>query len=302
MDRVLIERVRSFNRTVTQRVGALDDHFLARDRPLGECRLLWEIGEDGCDVRRLRTELDLDSGYVSRLLRSLEADGLVTVEPSPADRRVRAARLTPAGVRERAELDRRADAHAWSLVAPLDERHRDRLAAAMGEVERLLTAALVRIEVVDPTDPRARRCLDEYFAELGRRFDGGFEPGRSLATPDADLRPPRGAVLLAGLRAEPVGSAMLMFEAGGTALVKRMWVAPSVRGLGVGRRLLTDLEDRAAAAGAHTIRLETNRALTEAISLYRSTGYDEVAPFNDESYAHHWFAKALPSRIASRGR
>jgi len=293
MDRVLVDRVRSFNRTVTQRVGALDDHFLARDRPLGESRLLWEIGEDGCDVRRLRTELDLDSGYVSRLLRSLEADGLVTVDPSPADKRVRTARLTPAGVRERGELDRRADEQAWSLVAPLDERHRDRLAAAMGEVERLLTAALVRTEVVDPTDPRARRCLDEYFAELGRRFDGGFEPGRSLATPAEDLRPPRGAVLLAGLRDEPVGSAMLLFEAGGTALVKRMWVAPGVRGLGVGRRLLADLEARAAAAGAHTIRLETNRALTEAISLYRSTGYDEVAPFNDESYAHHWFAKAL---------
>src|SRR5262245_46601128 len=105
MDRVLVDRVRSFNRTVTQRVGALDDHFLARDRPLGESRLLWEIGEDGCDVRRLRSKLDLDSGYVSRLLRSLEADGLVTVEPSPEDRRVHTARLTWAGVRERDELD-----------------------------------------------------------------------------------------------------------------------------------------------------------------------------------------------------
>ena len=293
MDRVLVDRVRSFNRTVTQRVGALDDHFLARDRPLGESRLLWEIGEDGCDVRRLRTGLDLDSGYVSRLLRSLEADGLVTVGPSPADGRVRTARLTRAGVRERAELDRRADEHAWSLLVPLDERHRDRLAAAMGEVERLLTAALVRIEVVDPTDPRARWCLDEYFAELGRRFEGGFEPGRSLATPAEDLRPPRGAVLLASVRDEPVGSAMLLFEPGGTALVKRMWVAPAVRGLGVGRRLLADLEARSAATGAHTIRLETNRVLTEAIALYRSTGYDEVPRFNDEAYAHHWFAKPV---------
>jgi DNA-binding MarR family transcriptional regulator/GNAT superfamily N-acetyltransferase len=293
MDQVLIDRVRSFNRTVTQRVGALDDHFLAQDRPLGESRLLWEIGEDGCDVRRLRTELDLDSGYVSRMLRSLEADGLVTVEPSPADKRVRTARLTGAGVRARSELDRRADEQAWSLVAPLDEHQRDRLVDAMREVERLLTATLVRIEVVDPTDSRARHCLDEYFAELGRRFEGGFEPGRSLPTPPEDLRPPHGAVLLASLRDEPVGSAMLMFEAGGTALVKRMWVAPAVRGLGVGRRLLADLEERAAAAGAHTIRLETNRALGAAISLYRSSGYDEVEPFNDESYAHHWFAKVL---------
>jgi len=293
VDRAMVDRVRSFSRTVTQRVGALDDHFLSRDRALGESRLLWEIGEDGCDVRRLRSGLDLDSGYVSRLLRSLEADGLVTVAPSPADKRVRTARLTASGMCERVELDRRADELAWSLLAPLDEHHRDRLVAAMGEVERLLTAALVRFEVVDPTDERARYCLREYFAELDRRFEGGFEPGRSLATPADELRPPRGAVLLAALRDEPVGSAMLMFEAGGTALIKRMWLSPTVRGLGVGRRLLAALEEQAKAGGAHTIRLETNRVLTEAISLYRSTGYEEVEAFNDEAYAHHWFAKRL---------
>jgi len=293
VDRAMVDRVRSFSRTVTQRVGALDDHFLSRDRALGESRLLWEIGEDGCDVRRLRSGLDLDSGYVSRLLRSLEADGLVTVAPSPADKRVRTARLTASGMCERVELDRRADELAWSLLAPLDEHHRDRLVAAMGEVERLLTAALVRFEVVDPTDERARYCLREYFAELDRRFEGGFEPGRSLATPADELRPPRGAVLLAALRDEPVGSAMLMFEAAGTALIKRMWLSPTVRGLGVGRRLLAALEEQAKAGGAHTIRLETNRVLTEAISLYRSTGYEEVEAFNDEAYAHHWFAKRL---------
>src|SRR5690606_20396069 len=84
VDGTMIEQVRRFNRRVTQRVGALDDHFLARDRSLGVPRVLWEIGlgADGCDVRRLRAALDLDSGYLSRLLRSLKADGLVTVEPS----------------------------------------------------------------------------------------------------------------------------------------------------------------------------------------------------------------------------
>ncbi|MER6925522.1 helix-turn-helix domain-containing protein, partial [Streptomyces spiralis] len=83
-----IDQVRRFNRTVTQRVGVLHDHYLGRDRPIGEARLLWEIGGQGEDVRRLRERLGLDSGYVSRLLRSLEADGLVTVEPHPRDRRV----------------------------------------------------------------------------------------------------------------------------------------------------------------------------------------------------------------------
>lgn len=128
-----IAQVRRFNRLVTQRVGALDDHFLARDRPLGEARLLWEIGHgDEADVRALRSRLDLDSGYVSRLLRSLEAAGLVTVSPSEQDRRVRVARLTSAGRREMAELDERADTVAASLLEPLDADQRSRLVAASG--------------------------------------------------------------------------------------------------------------------------------------------------------------------------
>src|SRR5579864_5641253 len=107
MERHMIDHVRRFNRTVMQRVGALDDTFLSRDRPLGQARLLWEIGPDGADVRRLRSRLDLDSGYLSRLLRLLENDGLVVVEQSQSDGRVRSARLTPEGLAERDELDRR---------------------------------------------------------------------------------------------------------------------------------------------------------------------------------------------------
>src|SRR3954447_21461698 len=97
MSDAMVEQVRRFNRTVTQRVGALNDHYLARDRPLGEARVLWEIGDEGCDVRILRARLGLDSGYASRLLRSLEAGGLVRVTASPRDARVRTARLTKQG-------------------------------------------------------------------------------------------------------------------------------------------------------------------------------------------------------------
>src|SRR4051812_50142334 len=97
MDDVMVERVRRFNRAVAQRVGALDDRFLARDRPMAEARLLWEIGREGCEVRSLRARLGLDSGHASRLLRSLEGDGLIRVAPSSADRRVRRAEVTAAG-------------------------------------------------------------------------------------------------------------------------------------------------------------------------------------------------------------
>ena len=141
----LTEPVRRFNRTVTERIGALTDDYLARSRPLGASRVLWEIGAGGADVRSLRARLRLDSGYLSRLLRGLEAEGLVAVQAGDGDRRVRAVTLTAAGRAERAELDRLSDAHAQSLLDPLTSRQRDRLIEAMGTVERLLTASLVEI-------------------------------------------------------------------------------------------------------------------------------------------------------------
>jgi DNA-binding MarR family transcriptional regulator len=292
MDATMIAQVRGFNRTVTQRVGALDDHYLSRGRPLGEARVLWEIGETGCDVRTLRARLDLDSGYLSRLLRSLEAAGLVTVEAGEADRRVRTARLTAAGREEWAALDRGSDELAASLLAPLDARRRERLVRAMGEVQRLLTAALVRVAVTDPAGEDARFCLDAYARELDRRFAAGFDPSRAQPF-DADaMRPPRGLLLVATLRSEPVGCGALRFHDDATSELKRLWVAPSVRGLGVGRRLLGELEARAAEHG-DVVRLDSNGALTEAIALYRSAGYVEVPPFNDDVYPDHWFEKRL---------
>lgn len=288
-----IARVRRFNRTYTQRVGALESRYLARDRPLGAARVLWEVGDEGRDVRSLRRELGLDSGYLSRLLRSLEADGLVTVEQSVGDGRVRTARLTAAGREERAELDRRSDDLASSLLDPLSPAQRDRLVGALDEVERLLAAGLVSIDVVDPDTPGARHCLQSYYRELDRRFRAGFDPQRSRQTPADDMRPPLGLFLVATVRDEAVGCGALRFHPGEPTEIKRLWVDPDTRGLGVGRRLLSELEARAAAHGSDAVRLDTNAGLTEAIALYRRCGYREVAPFNDEAYADHWFEKRL---------
>jgi DNA-binding MarR family transcriptional regulator/GNAT superfamily N-acetyltransferase len=295
MDPAIISQVRRFNRIVTLRIGALNDRFLARDRSLGEARVLWEIGSDGRDVRSLRAELALDSGYLSRLLRSLEAAGLVTVGPDESDRRVRIARLTPSGSAERAVLDQRSDELAASLLALLDVRQHARLAAAMAEVERLLTATMVEVSPIDPTHPHAQHCLHEYFSELDRRFGTGFDPALSIPVGEEKLRPPAGLFLLGSLRGEPIACGALKFNDGQPADIKRMWVAGSVRGLGIGRRLLSELEHQAAENGAPAVRLETNRSLAEAISMYRSSGYTEVAAFNDEPYAHHWFQKQLNS-------
>ena len=297
-----VQTVRSFNRTVTERVGALTDEYLGRARALGEARVLWEIGRDGTEIRSLRTRLHLDSGYLSRVLRALERDDLVVVERDDRDRRVRTARLTARGRSERALLDRRSDALARSLLEPLDEQQRSQLVESMARVERLLTAALVTIVSVDPSHPDAVRCLEAYFAELDRRFTGGFDEGRSRTYALDDVRPPRGVVLVAYLDGKPIGAGSL--KAGGKKPpeIKRLWVDPDARGLGVGRRLLASLEECAARTGARSVRLDTNAALTEAIALYRATGYVEVSPFNNETYADFWFSKRLTKRqVGYRG-
>ncbi len=291
----MVEQVRRFNRAVTQRVGALNDSYLSRQRPLGQSRVLWEISPQGSDARSLRSRLGLDSGYLSRILRALESDGLVVVAANDADARVRTVRLTAAGRAERAVLDARSDDLAADILNPLDERQRTRLVAAMTEVECLLTASSVRIVACDPRHPHARASIGAYYAELSQRFDRGFDPDRSISATEAELTAPAGLLLVATLHGEPVGCGALKFHGHEPAEIKRMWVAPTMRGLGLGGRLLAELERHATESGLSTVRLETNEALTEAIALYRARGYGEVAPFNNEPYAHHWFEKDLSS-------
>jgi DNA-binding MarR family transcriptional regulator/GNAT superfamily N-acetyltransferase len=293
MDAGAVQQVRAFNRTVAERIGALTDGFLGRKRPMGESRTLWEIGLDGTEVRELRARLGLDSGYMSRVLRSLEQEGLITLETSPDDGRVRYVRLTRAGRAERAELDIRADAVAWSFLEPLDTAQREMLVTAMADVQRLLLASMVDVAIEDPTTPDARWCIEQYLSELNARFEAGFDPAKSIPADAHELVPPRGALLIARLRGRPIGCGALKFHPGAPAELKRMWVAPEARGLGLGRRLLLELERHAKQAGTRVVRLETNRTLKEAIQLYRSSGYREVAAFNHEPYAHHWFEKTL---------
>jgi GNAT superfamily N-acetyltransferase len=207
------------------------------------------------------------------------------------------ARLTDAGRTERARLDRLSDGLAAALLEPLDAAQRARLVEAMVTVERLLTAGLVEITIEDPESEAARHCLHSYMAELDSRFDSGFEPEASISATADELRPPSGAFLVARLSGTPVGCGAVKFHKERPAEIKRMWVSASARGLGLGRRILRELERRASEAGADEIRLETNERLEEAVSLYRSSDYREVPAFNDEPYAHHWFEKTLASAV-----
>ncbi len=292
-DHEATDRVRAFNRAVTTRIGALEDHYLGSARSLGASRVLWEIEGDGVDVRDIRERLGLDSGYLSRLLRSLEREGLVAVGHSPVDSRVRTVRPTAAGRAERAELDRRSDELASSLLAPLSAGQQRRLVDAMDEVRRLLDAALVQVEPADAASDDAQRCLAAYYDELARRFPGGFEPGRSLHPDTTEFAEPTGRFVLARLHGRAIGCGAVLFHDDEPAYIKRMWVDDAVRGMGVGRRILAALEQSARDHGAASVTLETNASLTEAIAMYRASGYVEVDPFNDEVYADHWFEKRL---------
>jgi DNA-binding MarR family transcriptional regulator len=280
-----IARVRAFNRLVTRQVGALNDRYLG-GRPLGESRVLFEIGADGATPRDVRVRLGLDSGYLSRMIRSLQRDGLVEETPDPRDRRTKRLRLTRTGRAEKRKLDKASDELAAATLAPLTREQRERLLGAQDEVRRLLAASMITIELEDPRSADARWCLGHYYAELHERFEGGFEA-------PADESSAMAAFVMARLEGQPAGCGGLKTLEPGVGEIVRVWVDGAHRGLGLGARLLTALEARALALGQRTVRLDTNRSLHEAQAMYRARGYEEIARYNDNPYAHHWFEKVL---------
>ena len=288
-----IETFRQFQRVVTREVGALQDDFLGRGRPYGASRLLWEMGDGPIEVASLRERLGLDAGYASRLLKALENEGLVAVGPSPDDARARVVARTPAGAAEAAVLDRLSDDAAASVLDGFDADER----AAIDTAARILTRALTRrhltIEIADPESRDARWCVGQYFAEINSLFTTGYDPAKALNVGAADLTPPHGAFLVARLHGQPVGCGGVKLPEGEPAFLKRMWVAPSARGLGVARLLLDRLEALAVEAGATAVTLDTNSRLTAAALLYATRGYVEVPNFNGEPHADRWYRKEL---------
>jgi DNA-binding MarR family transcriptional regulator/GNAT superfamily N-acetyltransferase len=287
-----IAAVRAFNRLVTRQAGVLNDRHVGR-RPLGESRVLYEIGESGATPRDLRARLGLDSGYVSRLIRALEGDGLIERTTDPRDRRTKRLVLTPAGRGELRRIDRVSDELAAAVLEPLTPQQRERLLAAQAEVRRLLAISLVEVAREDPSSPDARWCLGHYFEELDARFAGGFAMRTMPAAEAAQLSPRDGVFLLARVGGPPAGCGGLRRLGPDVGEIVRMWVDRPHRGLGVGRRLLAELEACAAEIGLTTVRLDSNRALDVARSMYAASGYAEIARYNDNPYADHWFEKRL---------
>jgi len=291
MDAEAIARVRRFNRAVTVEVGALDTSFLGRGRPLGAARVLNSIGRGIADVARLRESLGLDSGLASRLLRGLEEEGLVETIPHPDDARRRIVRLTRAGQREFKAYEKLSDAQARAILGR--HAHPESLLAAMDLIAAALQRDRTVIEVADPRSEPAVACLRAYYGELARRFTSGFDVSRSRDPDAADMVPPRGTFLLAWSDGLPMGCVGLKGDGSGVAEVKRLWVSPAARGQGLARRLMLAVEEAARELRIGVLRLDTNSALSEAMALYRKTGWVEIPRFNDDPYPDVFFEKRL---------
>jgi GNAT superfamily N-acetyltransferase len=187
----------------------------------------------------------------------------------------------------------------WWRSAAGFERYRIREPAAVqlqaaDRSLRVNTQIDLSIDSEAPDSELVGDLLERYFAELDARFPGGFDPERTVAAPAAELTPPHGRLLVARLHQRPVGCGAVRRLDAETAEIKRMWIDPAARGLGVGRRLLAALERAAAELGCRVVRLDTAAALTEALALYSSAGYREIDAYNENPYAAHWLEKRLP--------
>ena len=287
-----IARLRRFNRAVTREVGALDTSFLGRGRPLGAARVLQLVQPDGTDVAVIRDRLELESGLMSRFLRALEREGLITTGSDPVDRRRRIARLTAEGAAEMTAYDGIGRERAARLIARAGARSPE-VVAAMDLIATLLNRDQLEIRPADPDSPEALACQQAYFDEILARVSVAKPEYFPLPDPGADsYRPPRGRFLVAWSDDLPVGCVALRALEGSMAEVKRLWVDASARGQGLSRRLMAAIEAEARDIGYQRLRLDTNSALTEAIALYRATGWTDIPPYTTPP-ADVWMEKVL---------
>ena len=156
-----------------------------------------------------------------------------------------------------------------------------------------LAADAVELTMESPDSVDALACVAAYFHEIGARIEGGFDPGVGPSPSPAEMMPPHGAFFVARLAGAPVGCGGLKTLEPGIGEVKRVWTSPKARGRGVSRAIMAALEGQARAMGLRAVRLDTNKALTEARAFYVGLGYRSVARYNDNPYADYWFEKDL---------
>ncbi len=288
-----INRVRQFNRATAVEIGALEESFLSRGRPLGSARVLNAIGHGMQNVADIRKTLKLDTGLLSRLLRGLEGEGLIETHPHPADKRGRIAVLTPAGQTEFALYEELSDQRATQILA----RHKNaqRLLDAMDILALAFAKDSIEIIEADPTSEASVYCMTSYAQEVSQRMNLEFDLAKSGAPDlDAGMKRPKGVFFLAMLETRPLGCVGIKGDGSSTGEVKRLWTLPAARGLGLAKNLMAAAEDAALELGMTHLRLDTNRAaLPEAAAMYQKAGWTEIDRFNDNPYPDMFFEKQI---------
>ncbi len=300
----LIRSIRHFNRYYTNRLGLLSRYRFDTRLTLTEARVLFEIGRRGAHTQgALKSELRIDGGYLNRIIKRLSALGLVDARKDEEDGRVLLLGLTAKGRKAAAEIDEASDADARDLVEGLGEFELRNLVEHLRAAERIIEGRSTRKASVEsvadgPAIATVRVLMREYAASLGADLTyQGFE--KELASLPGRYAPPKGALLLARVPsasgAEPAGCVALRDLGSGDCEMKRLFVRPEYRGLGIGRILAERAIEEGRRLGYRRMRLDTLERLADAIALYRSLGFEETEPYceNPLPGAMFWEKKLL---------
>ena len=280
-----------------RRVLALHDRLVAEaggGEVHGLERMLAAIGRRGSTVRSLAARLALGSAELGVPLRMLARQGLARLDVRRyRGERARFVTLTRTGAARVRDVEAREATRARRLAAAQSQAGIRQLVRATVQIERFLCQSRIVIAPEDPASGAARWCFAQYFDELAARFPEGFDRRADGRTVRDEFLPPRGRLLIARLDGDPVGCGAFRAWTPGIVEIKRMWVAPEARRLGIGGELLEALERLARRRRARAIRLDTHATLAEALRLYRRAGYRRIARYNDNPYAQRWFEKPL---------
>jgi DNA-binding MarR family transcriptional regulator/GNAT superfamily N-acetyltransferase len=288
-----VATVRSFNRFYTNVIGVLHEGLVRSPYSLTEARVIFELAQrDTAEVLALRRSLDLDAGYLSRMLTRFEADGLITRERSAADARRQIIRLTRQGRAAYSMLDEGSDDEVRALLADHSEEQRRRLVAAMDTIRGVLDGAPATDScVLRPMRPGdygwvIQRNAVLYAREYG--WDGTYETlvVRIVAGFLEDHDPEREHAWIAEVGGEPVGGVFCMREDDRTARLRLLLVEPGARGRGVGGRLVDECLRFAREAGYKDMVLWTNDVLAAARRIYQRAGFELVEEAPHRSFGH----------------
>ncbi|HEY1699511.1 MAG TPA: helix-turn-helix domain-containing GNAT family N-acetyltransferase [Trebonia sp.] len=302
---VQVNQVRAFNRFYTNVIGVLHDMYLETPYTLTESRVLYEIVRHGTvEVSWLRQSLDIDAGYLSRVLTRFESDGLATRRRSPADARRQEIRATDAGRAAVAELDTRAAGQISELLGGID---RGRLLDAMGVITQVLGQPAERTVTLRPLTAGdlgwvLQRHGTVYAAEFG--WDASFEDfcARIIGeyTTRRDRFPGRAGGWIAEVDGVPAGSVFCAPDSETTARLRLLLVEPWARGLRLGTRLVTHCLDFAREAGYADITLLTYDQLAAARRIYQAAGFTPRSEHPEDAFGQHMMCQAWSRPLAPR--